>query len=56
MNERLRSWHPRPDEVRRIIEEMRPVIRELVEIERARCIGDALCALTPAGGRAVALH
>lgn len=56
MDERLRNWHPRQDEIKRIIEEMRPVIRELIAIERARCVGDALCALSPAGGRTIPLH
>ena len=56
MDERLRDWHPRPEEVRRIVEEMRPVIREVAEIERARAVSDVLCALTPAGPRAIRSH
>ncbi len=44
MDERLRNWHPRPDEVARIVAEMRPVIRAVVKIEQARAVTDALCA------------
>lgn len=30
-NEKLRSWHPTPEEVERILAEMRPVIADLVK-------------------------
>ena len=29
MDERLRHWHPKPDEVQRIVAELRPLIRQL---------------------------
>jgi hypothetical protein len=36
MTEQTREWRPSPDEVRRIVDEMRPILRELAEGERAR--------------------
>lgn len=29
MDERLRHWHPKPEEVQRIVAELRPLIRQL---------------------------
>lgn len=56
MDERLRSWHPRPDEVRAIVAEMRPVIRAVVEMEQARALTDALCACALGPRRLAAVH
>ena len=31
MNEQLRQWHPNPEEVERIVAELRPLIRQLAQ-------------------------
>lgn len=34
MSEQTREWRPSPEEVRRIVEEMRPILRELARQSR----------------------
>ncbi len=34
MSEQTREWRPSPEEVRRIVEEMRPILRDLARQSR----------------------